>query len=79
MFQFQSSNPALSNKNAFSEVYGKKMFADQANVTTMAGVINKTAILIAIAVASGAGGYMLVQSMPSILMISAGASFIIVL
>ena len=79
MFQFQSSNPALNNKNAFSEVYGKNMFADKANVTTMSGVINKTALLIAIAVASGAGGYALVQSMPSILYISAGASFIIVL
>ncbi len=76
---FQSSNPALKNDNAFSQVYGKKMFADQADVTTISGVINKTAILIAIAVAAGAGGYTLVQSMPSILMISAGAAFIIVL
>ncbi len=34
---WQSSNPALNNKSAFGNVYGKDMFAEKANVTTVAG------------------------------------------
>ena len=76
---WQSSNPALNNKSAFSEVYDKDMFAAKANVTTVAGVVNKTLLLVAITVAAGGFGYSLLQSMPSILWISSIAAFIICL
>ena len=60
---WQSSNPVLNNNSsAFDEYYGKKMYAEQANVTTLQGVVNKTAILISIAVAAGAGGYWLIST-----------------
>lgn len=72
---WQSSNPALNNKSAFSDVYDKDMFAAKANVTTLSGVVNKTMILVAITVAAGAFGYSLLESMPSILWISGIASF----
>jgi len=54
---WQSSNPALTNGDAFEQYYGKGSFAEQANVATVQGVINKTAILTGIAVAAGAVGY----------------------
>lgn len=80
MFQLQSSNPALTNKDAFSEVYGKNMFAaEKSNVTTLSGVVNKTGILVAIAVAGGALGYWLVATMPSIVFISSIAGFVLCL
>ena len=60
---WQSSNPVLNNNSsAFDEYYGKKMYAEQANVTTVQGVVNKTAILISIAVAAGTGGYWLINT-----------------
>ena len=60
---WQSSNPVLNNNSsAFDEYYGKKMYAEQANVTTVQGVVNKTAILISIAIAAGAGGYWLIST-----------------
>ena len=53
---WQSSNPVLNNNSsAFDEYYGKKMYAEQASVTTVQGVVNKTAIHISIALAAGAG------------------------
>ena len=76
---WQSSNPALNSKSAFSEVYEKDMFAAKADVTTVAGVVNKTLLLVAITVAAGGFGYSLLQSMPSILWISSIAAFIICL
>ncbi len=59
---WQSSNPALNNNSAFEKYYGKKMYAEQANVTTVQGVVNKTAILVSIAIAAGAGGYWLIST-----------------
>ncbi len=60
---WQSSNPVLNNNSsAFDEYYGKKMYAEQANVTTVQGVVNKTAILISIAIGAGAGGYWLIST-----------------
>ena len=76
---WQSSNPALNNNSAFSQIYDKDMFAAKANVTTVAGVVNKTSLLVAITVAAGGCGYALLQSMPSILWISSIASFVICL
>ena len=76
---WQSSNPALNNNSAFSQIYDKDMFAAKANVTTVAGVVNKTSLLVVITVAAGGCGYALLQSMPSILWISSIASFVICL
>jgi len=59
---WQTSNPALNNNSVFDEYYGKKMYAEQAKVTTVQGVVNKTALLITIAVAAGAGGYWLIST-----------------
>ena len=54
---WQSSNPALANGDAFEQFYGKGMSGSIANVATVQGVINKTAILTGIAIAAGAVGY----------------------
>lgn len=54
---WQSSNPALANGDAFEQFYGKGMSGTIANVATVQGVINKTAILTGIAIAAGAVGY----------------------
>ena len=59
---WQSSNPALRNDNVFNEVYGR--FAERADTITLQGVVNRTGLLVLIAVAAGAGGYALVGTMP---------------
>lgn len=69
----QSSNPALQNDQAFQELRG--IFAGQADVATLQGIVNKTGILLLLAVSAGAGGYQLVATMPSIMWISAIAAF----
>jgi uncharacterized YccA/Bax inhibitor family protein len=79
---WKSSNPVLNSNDAFSQYYGKDMFATRdaqvkANVTTLAGVINKTAILVAIAATAGAIGYSVVATNASILFISNIAAFVI--
>ena len=79
---WQSSNPVLNNNDAFSQYYGKDMYASQnavtkSNVTTLAGVINKTAILVGIAATAGAVGYSIVATNFSILMISSLAAFVL--
>jgi uncharacterized YccA/Bax inhibitor family protein len=76
---WQSSNPVLTNKDAFAEFYGKDMFATKADVTTLQGVINKTALLVGIAVASGAVGYGVFAKFPQIMWISAIASLVVCL
>jgi uncharacterized YccA/Bax inhibitor family protein len=56
--QLQSSNPALTSGDAFNEYYGEMAGTGQrADVTTLQGVVNKTAILVGIAVVAGSGGY----------------------
>lgn len=56
--QLQSSNPALTGGDAFNEYYGEMAGTGQkADVTTLQGVVNKTAILVGIAVIAGSGGY----------------------
>jgi len=55
--QMQSSNPALA-EDAFNEYYGDMANTSaKADVTTLQGVVNKTAILVGIAIVAGAGGY----------------------
>ena len=72
---WESSNPALRNDNVFNEVYGR--LAERADTITLQGVVNRTGLLVLIAVAAGAGGYALVGAMPSILWISCIAAFIV--
>jgi uncharacterized YccA/Bax inhibitor family protein len=79
---WQSSNPILKNNNdAFSQYYGKNMFAAggaaQANVTTMSGVVSKTTVLVAITTICGVLGYSLFANHPQLLLISGIASLII--
>ena len=71
----QSSNPALRNDNVFNDVYGK--LAGREDTITLQGVVNKTGILVLIAVAGGAAGYALVGTMPSAVWISCIAAFIV--
>jgi uncharacterized YccA/Bax inhibitor family protein len=77
MFALETSNPALKNEDAFSQFYGKEMFASKPDVTTLQGVVNKTAILVGVAIASGSIGYALLPSTPSILWMSSIAAFVI--
>jgi uncharacterized YccA/Bax inhibitor family protein len=75
---WQSSNPALANDDAFREFYGH-MERTRSDTCTLQGVANKTAILVTIAVAGGIGGYLLTQSIPSLMWVSAIAAFLITL
>ncbi|MGI9014642.1 MAG: Bax inhibitor-1/YccA family protein [Phycisphaerales bacterium] len=87
MFSLQSSNPALNvaenqsrNPYAYQEPGTAQVTtAPIENVTTLSGVVNKTAILIGIAVAAGAVGYALVLRFPQLMWISAIAAFVLVL
>jgi uncharacterized YccA/Bax inhibitor family protein len=76
---WSSSNPVLANDDAFEKYYGSTMAAAKPGVATLSGVINKTAILVLIAVTAGAAGYMLLPTTPSILWISAIAAFVLCL
>lgn len=63
MFRLQSSNPALKNESAFNPYSYREDGADVAarpDVATMQGVVNKTILLVLIAIAAGAFGYWLV-------------------
>lgn len=73
---WQTSNPTLNN-DIFNQVYGKDMFAAQANVTTLQGVVQKTSILVSIAIAAGALGYWLFAGNSSVLWISSIAALIV--
>ena len=75
---FQSSNPVLTNDDTFRQFYGQRGgVADQANVVTLQGVVNKTGFLALLAVVAGAGGYKFVASFPSLMWISAIAAMVI--
>ena len=65
--RWKSSNPILSNQDAFNEFYGQAT-VEKSNVTTMSGVINKTGILGGLAVAAGMGGYAFIQANPQYMM-----------
>lgn len=82
MFSMNSSNPALTNQEAFNPYAyseGGPVVRERANVTTLSGVVNKTALLVLIAVAAGAVGYSLLIQFPGLLWITAIASFVLVL
>ena len=53
---FQSSNPALANDDAFQEFYGDRIAA-RPDTVTLQGVVNKTAILVGLAIGAGVFGY----------------------
>jgi uncharacterized YccA/Bax inhibitor family protein len=72
---WQSSNPALQNDNVFNELYGR--FTGRADTITLQGVVNKTGLLVLIAVAAGTGGYALAGTMPSVVWLSCIAAFIV--
>ncbi len=75
---WQSSNPALHNDKAFEEFYGSRgMTAAQPATATLQGVVNKTGMLLLLAITGGAGGYALSASMPSLLWISAIVSALV--
>lgn len=74
----QSSNPALNNGDAFEQFYGS-LAEKREEVTTLQGVVNKTTLLVGVAVVAGAGGYALVEVFPNIMWISAIAAFVIAL
>jgi uncharacterized YccA/Bax inhibitor family protein len=71
----QSTNPALRNDNLFNDVYGR--LAGQESTITLQGVVNKTGVLVLLAVGAGAGGYALAGAMPSAVWISAITAFIV--
>jgi len=77
---FQSSNPVLTNDDAFRQFYGQAAgLAGRANVATVQGVVNKTGFLALLAVVAGAGGYRFVAAFPSLMWISGIASAVICL
>jgi uncharacterized YccA/Bax inhibitor family protein len=76
---WKSSNPILNNNDTFSQVYGKDMFATKADVMTVEGVVNKTALLVGIAITAGFGGYLLFQNNPAVIWIAGLASLVICL
>jgi len=75
---FQSSNPALRDGNTFEEYYGQ-IAGTRSKEATLQGVVNKTGVLVLIALAGGVGGYQLAISgvMPGITWISAIAAMIV--
>lgn len=76
-----SSNPVLNNDDAFQRMYGHLGGMTQARPThaTISGVINKTGILVLIAILTGAAGYSLVGVNTSVIWISAIAAFVLCL
>lgn len=76
-----SSNPVLNNDNAFDQMYGHLGGGVQTrpDVATVSGVINKTGILVTIAIIAGAAGYSLVGTNTSIIWISSIAAFVLCL
>jgi len=72
-----SSNPALTHDETFEQTYGHMTGGAAARPTTatVAGVINKTSMPVAIAAAAGIAGYALLPNVPSVMWISAIAAF----
>lgn len=76
---WNSSNPVLANDDAFERFYGGGAVEAKPNVATVQGVVNKTALLVLLAVAAGGAGYALLPTTPSVLWISAIAALVIVI
>lgn len=68
---WNTSNPALSNEERWTRSGSLN------DVTTMNGVVSKTAFLVMVALVSGAGGYALSFMMPNVIWVSFIASLII--
>ena len=77
MLNMNSSNPVLNDQDTFAKVYGKDMFASAAKpaTATMTGVVNKTALLVLIAIVSGGLAYALLQPSFGVLVGSSLAAF----
>jgi len=75
---FSSSNPVLNNEDAFREFYGSPEVA-RPTTATLQGIVNRTGLLVLIAVIAGAAGYQLLAMMPSLVWISSIAAFVIAL
>ncbi|HMN95097.1 MAG TPA: Bax inhibitor-1/YccA family protein [Phycisphaerales bacterium] len=80
MTAIQTSNPAFNFSEADNPfAYREGRAIAPSNVTTMSGVVNKTALLATIAIVCGAAGYALFQHFPQGLWIGSIVSFVLVL
>jgi uncharacterized YccA/Bax inhibitor family protein len=77
----QSSNPVLNDADTFNQFYGEMAgTAQREDVTTVQGVVNKTAILVLVAVGAGAAGYAISEMIGfGVVTISAIVSLIVTL
>jgi len=66
---WSSSNPVLTNEQAIQEHFGNISGARE-DVTTITGIVNKTALLCGIALFTGGLGYALVRKIPALGLIS---------
>jgi uncharacterized YccA/Bax inhibitor family protein len=74
---WQTSNPALREPDRlFEKVYGD-MVSRRSETASLQGVVNKTTILVGIALIAGAGGYSLVSTATSFLWITAITSLVV--
>ena len=71
---YQSSNPVLSKDDKFSEFYGAMAGKEKSTVATLQGVVNKTAILVLIAMTTGSIAYAILPATMGVLVISSLAS-----
>ncbi len=76
MSVWQSSNPALTNDRAFAEAHFG-MQRERSTQASMTGVINKTTLLVVIAVTAGALAYAFIPASGMTVMISFLASMIV--
>lgn len=73
-----SSNPALANGDIFHQQYGRPDTAAVPQTATVAGVVNKTSLLVGLAIVAGFGGYAVGWSMGwGVMAVSAIAAFLI--
>ncbi len=73
---YQSSNPALNRDDTFRQFYGAMAgMKEKSDVATLAGVVNKTTILVLIAVVAGAMAYAFIPATGGVLILSALAAF----
>lgn len=76
----QSSNPALNNEAAFREAYGQpSTAAARPDVATFSGVVNKTSLLVLLAVIAGSLAYAFIPVSATAVNIGFVASMVIVL
>ncbi len=79
MTTFQTSNPALAVDGSNPFAFRDGMALDQRDTATMGGVIQKTALLVGMAMAAGVGGYLLFQAFPAALWVGSIAAFVVTL